>query len=464
MNNIDEEPCKGITLSGDGRKSNRQSSNQKNSDQKADSSTNNSVNSKFRSPRKVSSGASPKKRQKTNKDDDDTDTEEDDIPTLKIFPFLYNAKPEEEKPSRIQGLKKRITESGMCEKDKAYVLSRLKNVDVDKEKAIEWFEQLLKIPFNQYATLPIHKRQSHLEISEYFSFALDTLDNAVYGLHEVKEDILNYVAQMVSTNNISQPRVIGLCGSAGIGKTVLIRRGLSEVLKRPMQSISMGGMRDISTFVGFEYTYSGARYGTIVQCLMEAKVMNPIIFMDEVDKVSMTHDGIDIQNLLIHMTDPVQNMSFQDKYFSGITIDISRAVFVFAFNDESSIHPILRDRIHIIRVPDPTLDAKVVIGQKYLLREICANVGFQLRDIVFSEEIIKYLIRHYCKKDKGVRGLKRCMESILLRINTARFLGKRQKYKELEQVRFPLQITEKLVRVILPEDKSEQEILSHMYL
>jgi ATP-dependent Lon protease len=105
----------------------------------------------------------------------------------------------------------------------------------------------------------------------------------------------------------------------------------------------MGGIRDSSTFVGFEYTYSGSRYGMLSQCLMDSEVMNPIIFMDELDKISLTNDGVDIQNLLIHITDPVQNMTYQDKYFSGVTVDLSKVIFVFAFNDVNLINPILKD-------------------------------------------------------------------------------------------------------------------------
>ena len=235
-------------------------------------------------------------RNKLKQDDDNVD--DDIIPTIKIFPFVYDhiesRKKEPPRMSRIEQLKKRIIDSGMKEADKQYVISRLKNVDVDKEKAMEWFDNVLRIPFNQYSQIPVKPYDTPTDISNYFSYVTKKLDEAVYGLQDVKEDILNYIAQIIATNNESSPRVIGLCGSAGIGKTVLIRRGLSEVLNRPMQTISMGGMKDSATFVGFEYTYSGSRFGLISQTLMESKVMNPIIFMDELDKVSLSHDGADI--------------------------------------------------------------------------------------------------------------------------------------------------------------------------
>uniref|UniRef100_A0A6C0HF68 AAA+ ATPase domain-containing protein n=1 Tax=viral metagenome TaxID=1070528 RepID=A0A6C0HF68_9ZZZZ len=405
-----------------------------------------------------------------NPQDDEENEDNEDRPELpSIIPLLFGGgfSPRGSgKQSKQQQLKRRILDSGMLEKDKKYVLSRLENIDVEKEKAVEWFESLLKVPFGKYADTPIKAEHHPERIHKYFDDAYEKLDEAVYGMDKVKEDIINYIAQFISTNNKSSPRVIGLHGSAGIGKTVIIRRGLAEVLGRPMKTISMGGIRDSATFVGFEYTYSGSRYGMLSQCLMDAEVMNPIIFMDELDKISLTNDGMDIQNLLIHITDPVQNMTYQDKYFSGVTVDLSKVIFVFAFNDVNLIHPILKDRINIINVPDPDLEAKIIIGKKYLVKEISPNIGFTEGNIIFSDDIIRYIIKTYCNKDKGVRGLKKCIETIMLKINTARFLGSRQKYKTLKEIKLPFEVNEKVVKELLPEEKNskEEEILSHMYL
>jgi len=431
----------------------------------------NKSRSKKRSKKNNEDDDQPKSKKtykpRINPQDDDNEEQTQDFPS--IIPLIFGGGFSQRgngKQSKQQELKKRILESGMIEKDKKYVLSRLENIDVEKEKAVEWFESLLKIPFGKYADTTI-KAEHHVErIHKYFDDAYGKLDEAVYGMDKVKEDIINYIAQFISTNNKSSPRVIGLHGSAGIGKTVIIRRGLAEVLGRPMKTISMGGIRDSATFVGFEYTYSGSRYGMLSQCLMDAEVMNPIIFMDELDKISLTNDGMDIQNLLIHITDPVQNMTYQDKYFSGVTIDLSKVIFVFAFNDVNLIHPILKDRINIINVPDPDLEAKIIIGKKYLVKEISPNIGFTEGNIVFSDDIIRYIIKTYCNKDKGVRGLKKCIETIMLKINTARFLGSRQKYKTLKDIKLPFEVNEKVVKELLPEERNtkEEEILSHMYL
>ena len=367
--------------------------------------------------------------------------------------------------TKPQQIKHKIQHSKMTQKVKEEALSRLKNLDSDKPKQMEWFEQLLKIPFGEFAPLPIKKTDPKPSIHTYFKDVQNKLDSAVCGLDKVKEEIVNYIAQFISTDSQSMPRVIGLQGSAGTGKTSLIRRGLADALSRPMKTISMGGIRDSSHFVGFDYTYSGARHGILIQSIMDAGVMNPIIFMDELDKISTSHDGLEVQNLLIHLTDPIQNSTFQDKYFAGIEFDLSKVIFIFAFNEEALIHPILKDRLHIIRIPDPSFDTKITIGKDYLSKELCKNLCLQNDDVEFSSDVMKYIIQNYCKDDKGVRGIKRCMETILLKINSAQFLGDLCKYKTIKNVTFPVKISTDMVKELVDKpDNQDNKYLHSMYL
>ena len=358
-------------------------------------------------------------------------------------------------------LKKRVMNTDIPYNIKCIILDRIENMEADKQKEMQWIESLLKIPFGKYSKIPIDKDSSKEEINNFFNFSIESLDKAAYGMKNVKEEIINYIAQFISTNNNSMPRIIALHGVAGIGKTNIIRNGLSKALNRPMKCISMGGLRDSSHFIGFDYTYSGSRYGIILQTLMETRVMNPIIFMDELDKISMTNEGIEIQNLLIHLTDPVQNNTFQDKYFAGIHIDLSKAVFIFAFNDIDNIHPVLKDRLHIIKVPEPTFDEKVIICKNYLLPDICNNIGINKDDINISNDVIKNLIKKYCNKDKGVRNLKRKLESILLKINLAKYIDKGS-YSILNRIEFPYTIKDDIVDLLLKNDKNENDIPDHV--
>jgi ATP-dependent Lon protease len=361
-------------------------------------------------------------------------------------------------PAKYKALKEKILKSNMDDKVKETVISRLKNIDSDKQKHLEWFELLLKIPFKKHSDIPISKNDGEEKLSAYFDSVYETLDNATYGMSQVKEEIVNFVAQIVSTNNTNMPRIIALQGLAGVGKSALIRRGLAQSLKRPMKNFSCGGMKDVNYLTGFSFTYSGSRPGSIVNGLIDCGVMNPIFFFDELDKISTNSDGVEIQNMLIHLTDPVQNNDFQDKYFDGIPIDLSKVIFIFAFNDINLINPILKDRLHIIKVPAPDTKEKVIIGTKYLTKELYPNIGLEDKDIIFTEEIMKYIISQHCENDGGVRNLKRCIETILLKINTARFIGKRNKYKSLKnKLSFPISITTVMLDELIDKNKNEKD-------
>ncbi len=418
----------------------------------------------------------PKRRggRKRKNDGDDTPTKkksppppQDDpvhiffpLPPPSVFSQMFNGGGDEKDgiPAKFKALKEKLLKLNLDDKVKERVISRLKNIDSDKHKHLEWFELLLKIPFKKYAEIPVTKTDHPDRISKYFDDVYDTLNKATYGMQQVKEEIVNYVAQIVSTENKNMPRIIALHGEAGIGKSALLRRGLSECLKRPMKNFSCGGIRDSAFLNGFSFTYSGSRPGAIVNGLIECGVSNPIFFFDELDKISTTNDGIDIQNVLIHLTDPVQNNNFEDKYFDGIPIDLSKVIFIFAFNDIGLISPILKDRLHIINIPTPSIQEKVIIGTKYLTKELYPNIGFSEGDVVFSEEIMRYIITQHCEHDKGVRNLKRYIETILLKINTARFIGQKQKYKSLKnKLSLPIEINRDMVDELVDKNKNEKD-------
>ena len=250
--------------------------------------------------------------------------------------------------------------------------------------------------------------------------------------------------------------------------TSFIRGGMSKILKRPFKQINMGGISDASYLIGHETTYTSSKPGLIINSLIECKTMNPIIFMDEIDKISTTDKGVDIQNVLIHLTDPIQNSEFQDKYFSGVNIDLSKVLFIFSCNDDTKISPILKDRLNIIRIKQPTINDKVVIGKKYLMKELCSNVGIDINMVKIEEETIKYIINKFCKDDLGVRGLKRCLETLLLKINSAIY-NPMIKYPSLKGIKMskenPFEISIKLVEEVLKkyEDKYS-DLMNTMFL
>jgi ATP-dependent Lon protease len=213
----------------------------------------------------------------------------------------------------------------------------------------------------------------------------------------------------------------GFEGSPGIGKTSLAKKGLTKCLvdvngePRPFAFIAIGGSSNGSALEGHGYTYVNSTWGRIVDILMETKCMNPIIYIDELDKVSNTEAGKEIIGILTHLIDPTQNEAFHDKYFAGIDIDISKALFIFSYNDAALIDRILLDRIHRIKFENLSFDDKMVIVRKYILPDINKKMGFD-ETVDMRNEVIEHIINCYTC-EPGVRKLKEIIFDLYGEIN-----------------------------------------------
>jgi len=340
-------------------------------------------------------------------------------------------------------------------------LKSLKNNFQGDNKAQTWLDGFLKIPFGIYRSNKLlnFKKNiiekinstnatnlfSHEEINNFIknNYKIDDtmthewneykvqklnylndirkkLDSTVYGHKEAKIQLERLVAQWI--NGETKGAVIGLWGPPGTGKTSLAKNGLSQCMidddniKRPFGFLPIGGSVNGSTLVGHNYTYVGATWGRIVDILISSQCMNPIIFIDEIDKISNTEYGKEIVSILTHLTDSTQNDSFEDKYYSGIPLDLSKALIVFSFNDINMLDPILKDRITIIETKAYTIMEKIHIIQEYMLPEILKDVGFSKNEIIFNEEIIKYLIGTFTN-EAGVRKIKEKLVDIVRDIN-----------------------------------------------
>jgi len=203
--------------------------------------------------------------------------------------------------------------------------------------------------------------------------------------------------------------------------TSLAKRGLSDCLKddkgnsRPFSMIQIGGDSNGSTLHGHNYTYVGSTWGSIVQILIDKKCMNPIIFIDEVDKISRTEHGKEIVSILTHLLDPAQNDCFQDKYFTGIDLDLSKALFILSYNDVEAIDKILLDRVHRIKFDSLSLEDKLIICNTHILPEVYKKMG--LEDMInFTDDVLKFIIDEYTT-ESGVRKLKEILFEIVGEIN-----------------------------------------------
>jgi ATP-dependent Lon protease len=257
------------------------------------------------------------------------------------------------------------------------------------------------------------------QITDYMDEVKSTLDKAVHGHDKAKKQIERIIGQWL--NGEQDGYCFGFEGPPGVGKTSLAKRGLSDCLKddngnsRPFSMIQMGGDSNGSTLHGHNYTYVGSTWGSIVQILIDKRCMNPIIFIDEVDKISRTEHGKEIVGILTHLLDPAQNDCFQDKYFTGIDLDLSKALFILSYNDVDAIDKILLDRVHRIKFNSLTLEDKLVISKTHILPDVYKKMGLE-DTIVFADDVLKFIIDEYTS-ESGVRKLKEIMFEIVGEIN-----------------------------------------------
>ena len=298
------------------------------------------------------------------------------------------------------------------------------NDSSNSAKFTSWINGFMEIPWNNISNLPVNKESPPNDICKFLKNAKDTMDNVIYGQNNAKEHILEVISKMISNPN-KAGNVFCIHGSMGTGKTSIIKNGMAKALGLPFMFISLGGMQDSSHLVGHDYTYEGSTAGRIVEGLKSCKSMNPIIFFDELDKVSESNRGTEIINLLIHLTDSSQNTQFQDKYYSEIPFDLSKAIFVFSLNHIENVNPILKDRMHQIKMDKFSSDEKVIISRDYLLPELYKEYGISNDEIIFDEEIIRSIVGKTMEKEDGVRGVRKRLETVISKLNVVKWLIKR---------------------------------------
>lgn len=296
--------------------------------------------------------------------------------------------------------------------------------------------------------------------------AQKTLNDAVYGLNDAKMQIMQMLGQLI-TNPSAIGSAIAIHGPPGTGKTSLVKEGISKILNRPFAFIALGGATDSSFLEGHSYTYEGSTWGKIVQILIDSKCMNPVIYFDELDKISDTPKGEEIAGILTHLTDTSQNTQFHDKYFAEIDFDLSKCLFIFSYNDESKVNPILKDRMYRIQTKGYNQKQKTTISNQYLLPRIREQVKFTEQDIIIPDTTLQYIIDGFCLKEDGVRNLKRCLEIIHTKLNLYRLMiaGSNLFEEDMSlKVEFPLTVTKEVVDKLIKKVDSVNPSLYYMYI
>ena len=261
---------------------------------------------------------------------------------------------------------------------------------------IDWF---LNLPYGVYTDTVLNMKKVKSE-----------LDSKHFGLDKVKERIMEYVAVLKLTGTERRSPILCLVGPPGVGKTTLVE-SIASAMQRNFVRITLGGVRDEAEIRGHRRTYIGAMPGRFIHALRRAKCMNPIILLDEIDKMASDFRG-DPASAMLEVLDPEQNHDFTD-HFMEVGLDLSRVLFIATANSESEIPEALRDRLEIVRLPGYYPHEKLQIASKYLLPRICERTGVKLDEQVsFDEATVNAVMRGWTR-EAGVRELERTLESVV---------------------------------------------------
>lgn len=344
----------------------------------------------------------------------------------------------------------------------------------DYQRAIKFTSDLLSIPWEKYSEIPVSlKDNEKFTIKKYIADQIQRLDKNVYGMEKVKQELVEYLITKIS-NPSSQGDVIGLVGAPGIGKT-MIAKFIADFLSTKLYTINLGGQKDSHFLKGHGRLYVDSTYGVISQAVIETKVMNPCVRLDELDKISETHRD-DIFGVLTHALDPESNDAWLDDYFSGFPINLKGVTWIISYNDPSIVHKDLPvgSRMKIINVPDYSIEDKIRICKDYILPDYLKEFDMTMNDIIISDQVVKYIIERYSPEEKGVRNAKRAIQSLVRKIQTLIIVGEDNsetsreekkitdtikniiKMDSMEQPVFPLEISEKMVDKLFVNYKSEQ--------
>ncbi len=326
-----------------------------------------------------------------------------------------------------------------------------------------WLEKFTSLPLGVYKEMPVRMTDGMEPCGTFMKKANECLASAIYGQQEAKLQIMQFIASKIA-NPDARGLSLLLVGPPGIGKTSLIKNGIAKALEWPFQFISLGGDSDSSTYTGHQVVYEGSHCGKIANSLVAAKSMSMILMFDELDKISTTAKGEEVQNMLVHLTDPVQNGDFEDKYLAGIPLDLSKVMFVFSGNDLSKIDRVLMDRMIVIELKGYEPKDKLAIAENFLLPLALKDVHLDEK-VHISKEILEHVITEYAGKEQGVRELKRCIESIVQKINMLRIFNTKDLPFYIADFHLPFVVKKSHVDLFLKKQENKMDIsVQRMYL
>ncbi len=317
-------------------------------------------------------------------------------------------------------------------------LNRYSNMNENHAESsivINYLDSVLDLPWNNY------KKEENNLIN-----VKKQLDKTHYGLEKIKDRIIEYLAIKKRNNQIKSP-IICLVGAPGVGKTT-IALSIANSLNKEFYKLSVGGLSDPSELLGHKRTYIGANPGKIIQAITKCGVSNPLILIDEVDKMGKDFRG-DPTSALLDILDPSQNHMFIDNYIEE-PFDLSNVMFILTANDITNIPDALRDRLEIIEISSYSDFEKIIMIKKYILPKIYNEHLINDGEIKFKDDTLNFIINKYTK-ESGVRELTRTLETIIRKIITE---------ENVKKIKFPLTVNDKLVIKYLGKPKFENDELN----
>ncbi|SMP15811.1 ATP-dependent Lon protease [Desulfurobacterium pacificum] len=352
---------------------------------------------------------------------------------------------EEEKSKEIEEYREKIKKAKMPKEVEESVLKELSRLEKMHPESAEaavlrtWIEWMIELPWNK-------RTRDKLDIER----AKKILDEDHYDLEKLKDRILEYLAvkslikkRRKKSREVKQPTIC-FVGPPGVGKTSLAR-SIARALGRKFVRISLGGVRDEAEIRGHRRTYVGAMPGKIIQALRKAGTKNPVILLDEIDKMASDFRG-DPAAALLEVLDPEQNREFVDNYINH-PFDLSEVLFIATANTPHTIPEPLFDRLEVLNIPGYTEQEKLQIALRYIVPKQMKNHALTEKDIEFTESGILHIIRHYTR-EAGVRNLDRKIAAICRKVALWISEGKEKKYK----------VTKKLVEKVLGAPKFIPEL------
>lgn len=327
----------------------------------------------------------------------------------------------EDVPNEAEELKQRIDDAGMPKDAKEKAMSELNKLKLMSPMSSE--ASVVRTYLDWMVNIPWKKRSKvRLDLIK----AEEILENDHYGLKEVKERILEYLAVQKRVKKLKGP-ILCLVGPPGVGKTSL-GESIARATNRKFVRMALGGVRDEAEIRGHRRTYIGSLPGKLLQKLSKVGVKNPLFLLDEIDKMGMDNRG-DPASALLEVLDPEQNNSFNDHYLE-VDYDLSEVMFVCTSNSMNIPEPLL-DRMEVIRIPGYTEDEKVNIAERYLIPKQMKNNGVTEQELKIEEQSIRDLVRYYTR-EAGVRGLEREIAKICRKVVKGNSLDKNVKDKEVD--------------------------------